>query len=92
MARRISQNVKVEVSASGAPRAFAWRGYTYGPLTLIESWRESGCWWDGEPQRHVFRVTDACGGVFELHHLAGALFPLGEGSQRPSYPPLRKGG
>ncbi len=76
MARRILQNITVETRGDGQPAEFVWRDRLYRVAGLIEHWKESGSWWDGEPERDVFRVVDASGRIFELHRLQHALLPL----------------
>ena len=65
MARRILQNITVETRGDGQPAEFVWRGRLYTVAGLIEHWKESGSWWDGEPERDVFRVVDASGRIFD---------------------------
>ncbi len=82
MARRMLVEVTVECGPGGAPVGFIWNGRRYRGLRMVESWRESGCWWDGDPVRTVFRVQDPGGRVLELHRLGASLFPLeGTGQQ-----------
>lgn len=76
MARRILQNITVETRGDGQPAEFVWRGRLYRVAGLIEHWKESGSWWDGEAERDVFRVVDASGRIFELHRTQNALLPV----------------
>ncbi len=76
MPRRILQDIQVQTSPDGRPRAFVWRGRSYRVDETLECWRESGCWWDGEPARTVFRIRDVRGETFELHRIRKSLFPL----------------
>jgi|GEM_PF-432629 hypothetical protein len=82
MGRRVLLEVEVECGTDGTPARFVREGRVYSGLETVESWRESGCWWDGEPVRTVFRVRDRRGRVVELHRLGASLFPLeGTGQQ-----------
>lgn len=68
MARRILRPVQVEPHPDGHPARFVWRGQTFTVQSILERWKEAGCWWEGEPARVVFRVL-LCdnGGIWELH-------------------------
>jgi len=76
MARRVLTEVSVQCDPDGTPREFVWNGRCYRGLQTIETWRESGRWWDGEPARTVVRMRDREGRVFELHRLQAPLVPL----------------
>ncbi|BCW97384.1 MAG: hypothetical protein KatS3mg024_0211 [Armatimonadota bacterium] len=84
MGRRVLLEVEVECGADGTPARFSRAGRVCSGLKTVESWRESGCWWDGEPVRTVFRVRDREGRVFELHRLGASLFPLEGTTERAS--------
>ena len=61
MSRLVDRSIRVGLSPEGEPR------YLEGePLEILESWRESGRWWLGEPEREVFRVQGRRGGLYEI--------------------------
>lgn len=33
---------------------------------ILDSWRDTGAWWDGELEKTFWRVETSGGGVFEL--------------------------
>ncbi|MCC6484710.1 MAG: hypothetical protein IT209_07690 [Armatimonadetes bacterium] len=72
--RYVLQKIDVHTSANGTPCEFMWRGHSYSVQRIIERWKESGCWWDREPEREVYRVLDSAGKTFELHCLYETLF------------------
>lgn len=84
MARRILQPVRVESHPDGRPARFVWRGQTLTVQSILERWKEAGCWWDGESARVVFRVL-LCDneGVWELHRFTRPALCLPEDGQPP---------
>ena len=86
MGRRVDQHIEVRTSHTGMPQSFVWEGRLYAGLRLLERWKESGCWWDGEPGRLVFRMKDASGRIFELHRLQKAMFDLEDAQSPPDAP------
>ena len=67
----MSRRIDAEVRGPDADRPlwFIWRGCRYTVLDVLDDWMEAGCWWDGEPERHVWVVrTDA--GIYELARMA----------------------
>ena len=61
----VGRPVPVEVDERGYPRRFYWRRW-HRVCEILDDWRETGAWWDGEAERIVVRVLTSEGGVFEL--------------------------
>ncbi|NMB10808.1 MAG: hypothetical protein GX977_00820 [Firmicutes bacterium] len=69
MARRV--NVSIQVTCQGErPIAFFWEEQCHTITQIIESWRESGEWWEKAPEITVYQVLTATQGLYELHHQA----------------------
>lgn len=47
------------------PKAFRWRGQTVPVQAILDWWKETGKWWEGEQERRVVRVLTPLG-VYEL--------------------------
>jgi hypothetical protein len=67
MSKRYADPVEV-VSSAQAPTVFRWRGGAYHVRSVLGHWREdAGCWQGlAVPQRDLWRVEAANGGVYEL--------------------------
>lgn len=50
------------------PYTFYYRHHRYYVKEVREYWRESGQWWLGEKELHIYQVI-ADNGLFELHYL-----------------------
>lgn len=74
--RTVNQPVQVQTDAQGRPVKFSFQGQRYWVQTIIDFWRESGRWWDHEPERQIYRVQTTSGGVFELEHLSAGRWQL----------------
>jgi hypothetical protein len=53
--------------AHGLPRAFSWHGRRHVVLEVLERWRDTGRWWEGEAPRLFFRLETAGGGLWEIY-------------------------
>lgn len=69
MARRV--NISIQVTCQGKrPIAFFWEEQWHSIIQIIESWKESGEWWEKAPEITVYQVLTATQGLYELHHQA----------------------
>ena len=66
MTRIVDRPVKVKTSPAGIPEIFVFRGSHHRVAVLLDTWRETGEWWDGAREKVVFRVRTTSGGIFEL--------------------------
>jgi hypothetical protein len=53
------------------PQAFEYRGKQQVEK-IVDFWVETGEWWEGDPERAVYRVSTKGGGMFELYRNKGA--------------------
>ncbi|HEY3363978.1 MAG TPA: DUF6504 family protein [Symbiobacteriaceae bacterium] len=71
MARQVNALVQVTTVANPAwpdprPASFRYRGTLIRVTAVLDRWHEAGRWWEREPERVAWRVTDVAGGVYEL--------------------------
>ncbi len=59
------KELKVD-SENGLPRCFQWRGQRYQVQAVLERWKDSGRWWEGEAPKLFFRVRTDGGGLWEI--------------------------
>lgn len=52
--------------SSPRPASFRYRGHLFKVVDVLDHWTEAGRWWELEPERAVWRVTDRAGGVHEM--------------------------
>lgn len=52
------------------PQSFTYRG-TQQVEKILDFWLEAGEWWEGQPERAVYRVRTKGGGMFELYRNKG---------------------
>lgn len=72
MSRLIDQPIQVTavLGRDGlTPSSFVWRGARYRVVEVLDSWMETGRWWEQEASCTAFRVQTEGGGVFELVRL-----------------------
>lgn len=68
MSRVIDEPIAITTNANGLPSYFAWRNHRHHVSNVLEEWRDTGCWWDGEGEKAFYLLQDADGGVYELYH------------------------
>ncbi len=51
----------------GAPVAIRYGGYVLAVEKILERWRDTGCWWEGESEKAFFRVLCQDGGIREIY-------------------------
>lgn len=57
--------LKVDYDQSG-PRKIRGRGLESTVNTVLEHWRDTGCWWEGESEKEFYRVLCEDGGIREI--------------------------
>ncbi|RJX20100.1 MAG: hypothetical protein C4570_04365 [Ammonifex sp.] len=62
-----SPAAKIKVGGKDLPGSFSWRGKTYTVRAILEAWKDTGRWWEGEPPKLFFRVETADGGLWEVY-------------------------
>ncbi len=66
MARLINREVSVTMGPGGQPRSFQFAGGRERVREVLDTWVETGRWWEQEPEQVAYRVATHTGGVFEL--------------------------
>jgi hypothetical protein len=52
--------------SAGVPLVFRWRGRSFRIEKILDVWKDTGEWWDGEEEKTFVRVLTAGGGTLEL--------------------------
>ncbi|HBK59350.1 MAG TPA: hypothetical protein DDZ84_00970 [Firmicutes bacterium] len=66
MTKKIGARVRVVESSTSLPSRFYWSDRWRQIAQVIDHWRESGEWWDGEEDKDYYLITSAGGGCYEL--------------------------
>lgn len=71
MTRIVNRPIEIiEVDEFDTPRRFMDRGVIHTVLEIVDQWRESGNWWEGEGPRDMFQVITEYG-VYQLQSQSG---------------------
>lgn len=49
------------------PQSFYWNHKWIHIRRVLELWKDTGTWWDGESEKTFFRVETAAGSLYELY-------------------------
>lgn len=66
MTRLINRPVDMTTGPGGLPVAFRFAGGRERVREVLDTWVESGRWWEQEPEQVSYRVATQNGGIFEL--------------------------
>lgn len=66
MSRIINRPIDVATGPGGQPAAFRFAGGREVIREVLDSWVETGRWWEQEPELVAYRVSTQNGGLFEL--------------------------
>lgn len=66
MARIINRPADVTMGPGGHPVSFRFAGGRERVREVLDTWAESGRWWEQEPEQLAYRVATQNGGIFEL--------------------------
>lgn len=69
MSRIVNRPIQVIVRY-GEPYIITDGENTYTVESVLDKWVESGAWWDGEPERSVFRVLTTEQFMFDVERVA----------------------
>ncbi|MCR4398701.1 MAG: hypothetical protein NUV93_07045 [Firmicutes bacterium] len=72
MSKIVNQPVLVVTDGRKKPSRFFWWKRWFSVSRIIDIWSEVGKWWEGEPERTVYRVVSDMGAMFELQFEAPA--------------------
>jgi len=62
----VNQPVLVVTDKKAVPRRFFWYKRWFSVKDVLEQWKDTGRWWDGEREKVFFRLQVKEGGVYEL--------------------------
>lgn len=66
MAKLVNQPVLVVTDGKCRPRRFFWIRHWVDVQSILEEWKDTGCWWDGETEKTFYRLAGSGGAVYEL--------------------------
>lgn len=66
MTRIINRPAEVTMGPGGAPVSFRFERARHLIRAVLDSWSETGRWWEQETELHTYRVATQDGGIFEL--------------------------
>ncbi|BAD40872.1 DUF6504 family protein [Symbiobacterium thermophilum] len=69
MSRILNRPVDVTTGPDGRPAAFRFAGGRERVCAVLDTWMETGRWWEQEPELIAYRVETESGGVFELNFI-----------------------
>jgi hypothetical protein len=69
VSRILNRPVEVTAGPDGQPVAFRFAGGRERVCAVLDSWMETGRWWEQEPELIAYRVATESGGVFELNFI-----------------------
>jgi len=59
--------LQVRLDAGGQPAGLFWQGRWQRVARVLETWHDTGQWWDGEEEKVFYRVMLASGAVWEIY-------------------------
>jgi len=62
----LAEEIEVELKG-GRPRSFRWRGRRYAIRTILERWKDTGRWWEGERTKVFLRIGGEHGALWEIY-------------------------
>ncbi|WP_342664418.1 DUF6504 family protein [Alicyclobacillus herbarius] len=69
-----SGKYRCEKIGRGHPVAFVNPGRRLRVMEIYDYWCESGQWWEGEPEHHVFRLIADDGGFYDIEEVGKEWF------------------
>ena len=61
-----AEEIKVDLKG-GRPCSFRWRGRHYPIRTILERWKDTGRWWEGEGTKVFLRAGGVHGALWEIY-------------------------
>lgn len=69
MTRIVHRPIVVHLGEGGVPAAFRDGMDRHAICEIVDHWLEAGEWWNGESQRHVYRVMTEDEGLFDIERI-----------------------
>lgn len=80
MGHILDRPVLMVTTPGGLPRRFRWQGRWFWVDDVLEFWRDTGQWWEGEAEKAFFRLQAGAGGagkgLFELYRVESGEWRL----------------
>lgn len=67
MSKYVDKQIEVISSDNGIPRSFCWNGKWNHINRVLELWKDTGIWWEGESEKTFFRIESAGQSLYELY-------------------------
>ncbi|HHY75524.1 MAG TPA: hypothetical protein GX500_01930 [Firmicutes bacterium] len=55
------------ITENEKPRRFFWFKRWVSVAKIMDEWRETGRWWEGDREKSVFRVLSPEGSIYEVY-------------------------
>ncbi len=68
MSRVLNKPIDAAADPDDKPSSFTWGARWLQVAQVLERWRDTGCWWDGEGEKLFYRLLATDGGVYELYN------------------------
>ncbi len=72
MSKIINQPVLVITDKNTRPCKFFWGKKWFNVTRIMDAWTEAGRWWEGEPEKAIYRVVSGSNTVAEIEFRASA--------------------
>ena len=59
--------IKVLTAKDGVPRKVAYQGKLLVIASVLDRWRDTGMWWEGESEKEFWRLFFQDGRVWEIY-------------------------
>ena len=66
MSKIVDQPVLVVTDKKSIPSRFFWYKRWLNVLNILEQWKDTGRWWDGESEKIFYRLQVKEGGIYEI--------------------------
>lgn len=67
LSRLVNQPITVVTDDNSLPSRFVWRQRWHNNAGVLEEWRDTGCWWEGEGEKAFYLLQTDNGGTYELY-------------------------
>lgn len=66
MAKFINKRIEVSCDTKNIPSAFRFNGKLRVVTKVLEIWKDTGCWWNGEAEKMFYRAEADGNGLYEF--------------------------